>query len=273
MELIDFHTHVFPDKIASAAVAALAEAGGVSPEGGAGTLDDLDGVARRAGVTLAVNLPVATRPEQAASINRFARSINERGGRVLSFAAIHPDAPEPERELEALAEAGFRGIKLHPDYQGHYADDPEVIRVTRRAKRLGLHVVFHGGVDVAFPDDVKATPARFVRLLDSLGEGEGRVIVAHIGGYLLWDDVERLLVGSDALFDLSYGIDRLPPEQLLRIVRRHGAEKILFGSDYPWRDPGEIDRALSRLPLSDGEFGLIRSENARRLLGLPKASE
>ena len=273
MELIDFHAHIFPDRIASAAVAALAKAGGVSPEGGAGTLDDLTAVAARAGVTLAVNLPVATRPEQAESINRFAKAINERGGRVISFGAIHPDAENPEDELEKLAADGFKGIKLHPDYQGHYADDPAVIRVVRAAKRLGLHTVFHGGVDIAFPDDVKATPARLRRLLSSLGEGEGRVIVAHIGGYLLWDEVERELVGSDALFDLSYGIDRLPAEQLTRIVRRHGADKILFGSDYPWRDPADIDRVLATLPLSEEEFALIRSGNARRLLGLAPAGE
>lgn len=268
MSLIDFHTHIFPDKIAPAAVASLAEAGGTRPEGGTGTLDDLEGVALREGISLCVNLPIATRPDQAASINRFAREVNRREGRVISFGAIHPDAAEPERELAELAEAGFRGIKLHPDYQGHYADDPAVIRVVKEAKRLGLHTVFHGGVDIAFPNDVHAAPERISRLLSALGEGEGKVIVAHIGGYRLWDDVERVLVGRDVLFDLSYGIDHLPPEQLLRIVTRHGADKILFGSDYPWRDPADIDRVLSKLPLSDGQFSLIRSGNAERLLGL-----
>ena len=268
MSLIDFHTHIFPDKIAPAAVASLAEAGGTRPEGGTGTLDDLEGVALREGISLCVNLPVATRPDQAASINRFAREVNRREGRVISFGAIHPDAAEPERELAELAEAGFRGIKLHPDYQGHYADDPAVIRVVKEAKRLGLHTVFHGGVDIAFPNDVHAAPERISRLLSALGEGEGKVIVAHIGGYRLWDDVERVLVGRDVFFDLSYGIDHLPPEQLLRIVTRHGADKILFGSDYPWRDPADIDRVLSKLPLSDEQFSLIRSGNAERLLGL-----
>ncbi len=268
MSLIDFHTHIFPDKIAPAAVASLAKAGGTRPEGGTGTLDDLEGVALREGISLCVNLPVATRPDQAASINRFAREVNRREGRVISFGAIHPDAAEPERELEELAEAGFRGIKLHPDYQGHYADDPSVIRVVREAKRLGLHTVFHGGVDIAFPNDVHAAPERMANLLSSLGEGEGKVIVAHIGGYGLWDEVERLLVGRDVLFDLSYGIDHLPPEQLLRIVTRHGADKILFGSDYPWRDPADIDRVLAKLPLTDEQFALIRSGNAERLLGL-----
>ena len=268
MELIDFHTHVYPDKIADATVRFLAASGGTSPEGGTGTLDDLECVAERSGVSLAVNLPVATRPDQAASINRFAREINRRGGRVMSFGAIHPHTAEPERELEELAKAGFRGIKLHPDYQGCYADDPAVIRVTREAKRLGLHVVFHGGVDIAFPNDVHATPKRMANLLASLGEGDGRVIIAHIGGYRLWDQVEEMLVGGDAYFDLSYGIRDLPREQLYRIITHHGADKILFGSDYPWRDPADVDRALSELPLTEEQFSLIRSGNARRLLGL-----
>ena len=268
MELIDFHTHVYPDRIAEATVRFLAASGGTSPEGGTGTLDDLESVAKRSGVAVAVNLPVATRPEQAASINRFAAEINRRGGRVMSFGAIHPHAAEPERELEELVKAGFKGIKLHPDYQGVYADDPAVIRVTREAKRLGLHVVFHGGVDIAFPDDVHATPKRMFRLLSALGEGDGQVVIAHIGGYRLWDEVEETLVGGDAYFDLSYGIRDLPKEQLYRIISRHGADKILFGSDYPWRDPADVDRALSELPLTEEQFALIRSGNARRLLGL-----
>jgi len=268
MNLIDFHTHIFPDKIAPATVAALAKAGGTKPEGGTGTLDDLERLALREDVSLCVNLPIATRPDQAASINRFAKEVNEREGRVISFGAIHPDAAEPERELAELAEAGFRGIKLHPDYQGHYADDPAVIRVVKEAKRLGLHTVFHGGVDIAFPNDVHATPERMANLLSSLGEGEGRVVVAHIGGYGLWDDVERILVGRDVYFDLSYGIDHLPEEQLYRIITRHGADRILFGSDYPWRDPADVDRVLAKLPLSDEQFAAIRFGNAERLLGL-----
>ena len=268
MNLIDFHTHIFPDKIAPATVAALAKAGGTKPEGGTGTLDDLERLALREDVSLCVNLPIATRPDQAASINRFAKEVNEREGRVISFGAIHPDAAEPERELAELAEAGFRGIKLHPDYQGHYADDPAVIRVVKEAKRLGLHTVFHGGVDIAFPNDVHATPERMENLLSSLGEGEGRVVVAHIGGYGLWDDVERILVGRDVYFDLSYGIDHLPEEQLYRIITRHGADRILFGSDYPWRDPADVDRVLAKLPLSDEQFAAIRFGNAERLLGL-----
>ena len=268
MNLIDFHTHIFPDKIAPATVAALAKAGGTKPEGGTGTLDDLERLALREDVSLCVNLPIATRPDQAASINRFAKEVNRREGRVISFGAIHPDAAEPERELAELAEAGFRGIKLHPDYQGHYADDPAVIRVVKEAKRLGLHTVFHGGVDIAFPNDVHATPERMANLLSSLGEGEGRVVVAHIGGYGLWDDVERILVGRDVYFDLSYGIDHLPEEQLYRIITRHGADRILFGSDYPWRDPADVDRVLAKLPLSDEQFAAIRFGNAERLLGL-----
>ena len=269
MNLIDFHTHIYPDRIAEKTVSFLAAAGGTSPEGGTGTYENLTRVAERAGVDLAINLPVATRPEQAASINRFAREINERGGRVISFGAIHPDAERPEEELEQLKKDGFRGIKIHPDYQGHYIDDPGTVRVIRAAKRLGLHTVIHGGVDIAFPNDVKAPPKRVANLLDALGEGDGQLIVAHIGGYRLFDEVEEYLVGREAYFDLSYGIRDLPGEQLLRIIRRHGAERILFGSDYPWRDPADVDRYLFSLGLSDGELALIRSRNACRLLGIP----
>ena len=100
-------------------------------------------------------------------------------------------------------------------------------------------------------------------------ETEGsNLIAAHLGGWDMWDDVERYLVGTPILFDTAFIWKFISPAQCKRIIRTHGAEKILFGSDYPWRDPADIDRVLSKLPLSDEQFSLIRSGNAERLLGL-----
>ena len=138
--IVDFHTHVFPDKIAASTVAALESRGG-TPSHSDGTVDGLLRSLREADVSIAVNLPVLTKPTQFDSILAFAKRINEReydGERIISFAGIHPEDENIEEHLNAVSEAGIPGIKIHPDYQGAFFDDERYVRIISEAKTLGL---------------------------------------------------------------------------------------------------------------------------------------
>ena len=94
----------------------------------------------------------------------------------------------------------------------------------------------------------------------------GVLVAAHFGGQSQWDDVERYLVGENVYLDTSMGQKYYPTEQFLRIVRAHGADKILFASDSPWSNAGAEIASISALPLTDSEKSHIFSENARRIL-------
>lgn len=94
------------------------------------------------------------------------------------------------------------------------------------------------------------------------------MIAAHLGGQSQWEEVEKYLVGENIYLDTSMGQKLYPEEQFLRIVRSHGADKILFGTDSPWsRAKDEVD-LLRKTPLADEEKELILSGNAKRLLSL-----
>ena len=84
----------------------------------------------------------------------------------------------------------------------------------------------------------------------------------------MWDETELELCGADVYLDLSHALLWMPDEQLLRIVRRHGAERILFGSDAPWQDPRDVLAAFLKLPFTDEERRLILSVNAKRLFDM-----
>ena len=118
--IIDFHTHIFPDKVAAAAIPKLASVINISPSMDGtiqGLLDSMD----RAKVDTSVILPVITDPHQFDSIIRFASSINESQDnthpRLISFAGIHPAMDNYKDLLHLIAAQGFSGIKLHPNYQ------------------------------------------------------------------------------------------------------------------------------------------------------------
>ena len=275
--LIDFHTHVFADQIADRAKEALIA--GVYREQGpdyrrgeqlnfreltvSALLDSMD----KSGVDKSVCLHIATKPHQTAAINAFAaEAAAESGGRILSFASIHPADPDWKATLDGIKAAGFRGIKLHPQFQLLPIDGTEFRSIIAYAVELGLFVMFHAGADIGLPPPYFASPKQISRLLRSGIDGI-RLIAAHMGGWQMWDDVERYLVGTDILFDTAFVRDFLPPEQALRIIRNHGAKKILFGSDSPWEDPADTLAFLQSLGLTEQEFGLITHENAERLLG------
>ena len=85
-----------------------------------------------------------------------------------------------------------------------------------------------------------------------------------------WDGVERLLAGKSGgiYFDVGFTAGEIGEKQLLRIIKKHGADRILLGSDCPWDDPENEINMIRRLPLSEEEKDMIFYKNALRLLKL-----
>ena len=131
--IIDFHTHVFPDRIAAKTVRALEQSGNASAHSD-GTATGLLDCLRHAGADIGVNLPVLTSPGQFDSITRFAGELNSAAysdRRIISFAGIHPDCEDVGEKLAKLKELGFLGIKIHPDYQATFIDDEDTSEYLR----------------------------------------------------------------------------------------------------------------------------------------------
>ena len=271
--LIDFHTHIFPDKIAAHSVEILLA--GIRREQGdaycdsntliyrPATLDGLLELMERAGVDRSICLPIATKPSQTESINRYAESVCSE--KVLSFGSLHPADPDWERVLCSLAERGCKGIKLHPQFQQMFIDSPEVIRIIRKCEALGMLVMIHAGSDIGLPPPVYATPERIAHAMTETSGSN--LIAAHLGGWGMWNDVERYLVGTPVLLDTAFIWKFISREQCRRIIRTHGAEKILFGSDSPWEDPAATLAFLQSLDLTEAEMAQITHRNALRILG------
>ena len=279
--VIDFHTHTFPDKIAAATIELLKQKSRTENFSD-GTTHGLSEQLKKNGIDLAVVLPVVTNPLKTAKINDAAALLNEHTAqtRVFSFGGIHPDTPDYKSELKRIAALGLKGIKLHPAYQQVNLDDIRYERIVGYADELGLIVSVHGGVDIGIAGDW-STPARARKLLDDVKPH--KLVMAHMGGWLLWEDVKKYLCGQDVYLDTSFSCgsfgyrDDVPPaermqplseEEFTNIIRLHGADKVLFGTDSPWSDHAEQLALIRRQPLSDEEKSKILGENAKKLLQL-----
>ena len=163
-------------------------------------------------------------------------------------------------------------MKLHPAYQQTFVDDEKYVRLIRGAVERGLVVLLHSGFDAGFPDVVHCTPERAARMLDLVGDaGRAKIVLAHSGANRFPDEVIRRLAGRDVYFDLGYTLGNDDLETTARIIKAHGAERILFATDSPWNDQSEDARRLDALGLSSDEREDIAWRNAARLLGLSES--
>ncbi|MBR1860879.1 MAG: amidohydrolase family protein [Lachnospiraceae bacterium] len=288
--IIDFHTHTFPDKIASKAIDKLSHEAHIIPHRD-GTASSLASTSAASGVDLSVILPVATSPGQVERINDTAALLNEsqnmkEPGALLSFASIHPDYAEPKKEILRIKEHGFKGIKIHPVYQNTDIDDIRFLRIISLAAEQDLIVVTHAGLDIGFPGRLESSPDKCKKVLDEIGSF--KFVLAHMGGWKNWEDVKTLLSGYDIWLDSAFSTGEiepltdgywddkdkslLSPEGFMEMVQIFGLDRILFGTDSPWSDQKKSMDFIKNLPLSDKEKNMILGENAKNLLSLRQCS-
>lgn len=281
--IIDIHTHTFPDKIAPATIEKLASMAHTKPYSN-GTNAGLAASMAAAGVDRSVVLPVATNPKKVCSINDSAACINLDYAKtgIFSLGCIHPDFPDWKQELARIADLELKGIKLHPVYQDIDLDDLRYLRILDRCGELGLVVLTHAGQDVGIPGRVRCSPEMVMRAWKQVGPV--LMILAHMGGWRDWDQVEELLSDAGFYLDSSsslgkifplgdgyYGpsdLKMLNPAQFIRMVRNFGADHILFGSDSPWGGQAEDLAQIRALPLTAEEQRAILGDNAQKLFGL-----
>lgn len=279
--IIDFHTHTFPETIAEHAITKLAKSARAKNYLN-GTVDALCASMKDAGIDQAVLLPVVTRPGQQVTVNRTAIEINEnyKEKGLISFGGIHPDNEDYRRILRELAGEGIKGIKLHPVFQNTNLDDIRYLRIIECACENDLIVLVHAGYDISYPKADHASVRRIVSVLDTLHPG--KFVLAHMGGWGCWDEVEQNLIGRKVYMDTSFSLLPVSPalgttrnpqenpplsrEQFLRMVQKHGADRILFGTDSPWSGQKESLAYLKESGLTRDDLSCILGKNASKLL-------
>ena len=261
--IVDFHTHCFPEKLAERVIPMLAANGNIEAYLN-GTVSDLLASMNRNGVDYSVMLQIATKPSQDHTVNSWAIERTEPG--IIPFGSVHPLGEDWSDELDRLAALGIKGIKLHPEYQGLYVDDDIMLRLYEKVSSLGLILSIHAGADVGVPPPIHSTPEHFSHIIDALPRG--RTVLAHMGGWECWDEVERMLVGSHLILDTSFSYNYMPPGQMLDIIKNHGYEKIVMGSDSPWDGQDSAIATVRDLKLPEEQEKAILGGNAARLLNL-----
>ena len=260
MEIIDFHTHIYPRQIAERASRNICDFYGLEKYQ-IGTAESLLEKGRAAGVTRFVMLQVAIKPEQVRHINDFALEvIRAYPGVFYAFGALHPEMDDPFAEMDRLRVLGFKGIKLHPDMQRINIDDPRMYPLYEDLQASGFPVLFHCGDktrDYSNPRRLHKVLELFPRL---------RCIAAPLGGWSVFDEAYACLKDTDCMVDSCSCSKFMSREEMARHIRDYGAERVLFGTDFPIWEHSEEVRMIESLPLTDDEKEKIFCANALGLL-------
>ncbi len=259
MRIIDFHTHVYPEKVALKAAKSISDFYCLEGGGMDGTVETLLKQGDKAGISEFVLLPVAIKPDHVRSINNFICEELKKNNRFYGFGTVHAEMDDLCEEAEYIINSGLLGIKMHPDTQIFNIDDERLFPLYDMIKGK-LPVIFHTG-DKRYD---YSHPARVRRVLDMFPDLE--VIAAHFGGYSMQETAYEYLKDTNCFFDISSSLMFMEEGEAEKYIHAYGAERMLYGSDYPLWDPEKEVKSFLELKLSDEDFEKIAYKNALRIL-------
>ncbi len=278
--IIDFHTHVFPPQIKknrsryinsdpcfailySNKAAMLA------------TADELIASMDRNGVDISVILNIGwTTHELCVEINDYIlESIARYPDRLVGFCSIQPQSFDAALdEIERCARNGIKGVgELMPDMQLFDLRDEQLMNpLVDILKKHNLIMLSHTSEPVGhiYPGKGVVTPAMLYPFITS--NPELTIVCSHWGGglpfYALMPEVKKAL--TNVYFDTAASPLLYSPQIYEQVVQLVGAEKILFGSDYPLLQQERVLSEITSVDLPEPAKEQILSGNACRLLGI-----
>ena len=277
---IDAHTHCYPPSFAGrrpqiAAQDATFAALFADQKARLATAEDLVAALDRAAIDAAVAAGIGwTDPTKAHEANDYIlESARRFPGRIIPFCSVNPAWGEAALgEVERCAGLGALGVgELHPDTQGFRLDDSATLGpFARQVAGLGMAVLTHVSEPVGhrYPGKGAATPEQALAFAQAFPDV--RLICAHWGGglpfYALMPEVAEAM--RNVWFDSAASPYLYRSEVFPTVAGLVGADKVLFGSDFPVLRPERVLKDLHAGGLSDDARQAILGGNAASLLRL-----
>jgi predicted TIM-barrel fold metal-dependent hydrolase len=278
--IIDFHTHVFPPDIKKnrkkyierdPCLAVLYS----DPKAKMATAEELIAAMDKDGVDVSVILNIGwTTHELCRETNDYIiDAVSRYPRRLVGFGAVQPNSPKAAvAEIERCAKAGIRGMgEMRPDVQLFDLGDEMVMSpLVEVLQEHRLPLLLHAsepighdypGKGLVFPDILYPFITSFPDLT---------IVCAHWGGglpfYALMPEVKKAM--GNVYFDSAASPFLYTPQVYRQVIQLVGADKVLFGSDYPLLTPRRLLKEIDSLGLDGEEKELLLAGNALRLLGI-----
>jgi predicted TIM-barrel fold metal-dependent hydrolase len=275
--IIDFHTHVFSPQIKKKrdryierdpCFALLYS----DPRSKIATADELIASMDEAGINISVitNIGWMSHELCVETNDYIMESVSRYPQRLIGFGAAQPRSPDAAAEIERCARAGMKGVgEIRPDIQQF--DLTDRLAMTPFVEALRKHkliLLTHASEPVGHNYPGKGGISPHILYPFITGFPDLTIVCAHWGGglpfYALMPEVNKAM--ANVFFDTAASPFLYTPQVYNQVIQLVGADKILFGSDYPLLVQGRLLQEIKALNLPEAVKELILSGNAQRLL-------
>lgn len=185
------------------------------------------------------------------------------------------DQLEMETEIEqTVKEHGARGLKLHPVSNRFFPNDRRLWPAYSKAEQMGLPILSHSGEGelAGYTDADYGSPKNFAQVLQAFPKLT--IVLAHMGKGFLEESVSLAQNHKNVYFDTSAAFyfaeneGGLSDKEAIKLIRRIGIHRVIFGSDFPWFHPQPGIERIKNLDITEEERQLILSTNAMEAFNL-----
>lgn len=259
MQIIDFHTHIYPDAIAKKAAQSIRQFYDIDGGNMDGTVEQLLHSGKEAGITRFIVLPVGLKPDHVSHINDFIFEQTKLHDEFTGFGTIHAGMPDLTSETERILDMGLRGIKMHPDSQVFDIDDPRLFPAYEILQGKAPVILHMGDIRYDY-----SHPRRLRHVLELFPKLD--VVAAHFGGYSMYETAFEILKDMNCYFDISSSMMFMPDGVAEKYIRAYGPHRLVYGTDFPlWNPQTEVKRFLE-LKLTPDEIEQIAYKTALHIL-------
>ena len=293
--VIDAHVHTYK----TPEIGLQAQAGG--GQGGCfGTPDELLGIMKEAGISRAVQVNMTparsmydaarakypegpSETEQAEILdmirgrvkrrNEWTVQVTKENPELVPFPSVDPimgEEPMVEELLDNLDNSKAPGLKIHPSEGCFFPNDRVLWPVYQLCQDRGIPIISHSGLGVSESDKTYARPMNFKDVLTDFPKLT--LVMAHLGIGGVEESVELSKEFPNLYFDTSaavHGAGGKPPlsdDEAVDLIRKIGTDRVMFGSDFPWFNPGQDLKRFLGLKFSEEEKKALLADNAKRIL-------
>ncbi len=210
--------------------------------------------------------------------NEWACEVGKQQARLIPFIGIQKilGTNGMAEEVALRATQGAKGVKIHPGIYSFYPNDRDLWPMYETCQKLGVPILSDSGPWQGAPHGIEyGEPAHFTEILRDFPRLT--LILAHLGS-AFWD--ERIEIGRqfpNVYFDISQGFSTpeavsrhgyrgLSELDAVRVIRKIGVERVMFGTDGPDFDWIPQLEEFLRLDLTQEEKRMILAGNAKRIL-------
>lgn len=279
--IVDAHVHTYPTKEVGQQVAQIFERLYRVRFYCTGTVEEYLQAMEESGTKYGVTLGLCPSVNQLKNMNFWTCAVARKYPQLIPFISVDlkMKGRTPVEEIEHKLKWGVRGIKLHPIAQEFFPNDRRMWPVYKKCEELRLPIVFHSGKAVISRPVEYAEPRLFAEVLENFPRLT--VVLAHLGAGFCDQALELARQYPDVYFDTSIAITGeenkeitqargkcdlfLSDEEAMEMIEEIGADRILFGSDFPCMNPRFDIERIKRLPLSEESKRNILGENAMRV--------